>query len=96
MVSLKKKNPFCWQRFGLKTPTVTNLAITSEQYRQKNNKEAMRTSTHVQSTFYEKNGSIDTEAVVQRQRRDFVRSLKLKKVCLKSNESEESLPYDIL
>ena len=42
------KNPFCWQRFGLKTPTVTNLAITSGKYRQKNNKEAMkRTSTHV-------------------------------------------------
>ena len=42
------KNHFCWQRFGLKTPTVTNLAITSEQYRQKNDKEAMRrTSTHV-------------------------------------------------
>ena len=42
------KNHFCWQGFGLKTPAVTNLAITSEQYRQKNNKEAMRrTSTHV-------------------------------------------------
>ena len=42
------KNHFCWQRFGLKTPAVTNLAITSEQYRQKNNKESMRrTSTHV-------------------------------------------------
>ena len=39
------KNHFCWQRFGLKTPVVTNLAMTSEQHRQK---EAMRrTSTHV-------------------------------------------------
>ena len=42
------KNHFCWQRFGLKTPAVTNLALTSERHRQKNNKEAMRrTSTHV-------------------------------------------------
>ena len=40
--------------------------------------------------------SIDTKAVVQRQQRDFFRSLKLKMDCLKSNESEESLPYDIL
>ena len=37
---------------------------------------------------------IDAEAVVQRERRDFVRPLKLKKVCLKSNEIEESLPYE--
>ena len=42
------KNHFCWQRFELKMPVVTNLAIISEQHRQKNNKEAMRrTSIHV-------------------------------------------------
>ena len=42
------KNHFCRQHFGRKTPAVTNLAITSEQYQQKNKKEAMRrTSTHV-------------------------------------------------
>ena len=41
-------------------------------------------------------GSIDTEAIVQRQRKDFIRSLKLMKVCLQSNESKESLSYDIL
>jgi hypothetical protein len=42
------KNCFCWQHFGLKTRVVTNLAITSEQYRQRNDKEAMgRISTHI-------------------------------------------------
>ena len=47
-LSFMPKNHFGWQRFGLKTRAVTNLAIISEQYRQKNNKEAMRRIlTHV-------------------------------------------------
>ena len=45
------KNHSCWQHFGLKTPAVTNLAITSEQYRQKNNKGHRLTFSRL---FYEK------------------------------------------
>ena len=49
------------------------------------NKEAMRRSSllTVSESFFGEYPGLSIQAVVQRQRRDFVRSLKLLKVCLK-------------
>ena len=38
------KKCLCWPRFRLRTLVVTILALTSKQYRQRNNQEATRTS----------------------------------------------------